>query len=1280
MEEMADFPVGDAEDTLAGWKSSKTGVVIDRGYVVDDGIALVEEKIGEGGMGKIYRGMNEPYMIIRNRVLRGEIAPGSLGLTDMKQHEITTEGERRKVQEAAENMIKQRDEHFSNWVRRQEKRKGTTSFPVAEDTDVVKRVKKRNMLLRQAMERDFRSEDGAIAIKFLDPEYADRQNIKDRFQQEGRAMRKLKDSHLVRAIEYGFDRRSGMYYIVEEYVDNVMALEERADPLDPKAAMKILIGALKGLKYIHEHGMLHRDVKPSNIVVNEKTLFRELPKEDEGEETEFFIADDADIRLTDLGIAKDDSEEGGLTRTIDQKTVMGTPYYLAPEALEGVGNMDWYSDIWGMAGVGFKLLTGERPYEGSVETVMRQIVTRSPVNIRQTEGGRDVHPSFADAVERNFIRNPRFRLEAEEFLEDLEDLDAKGLYSAPSQEQQAGIDADNKTRRRRLRRSIRWKERFARWKGKAWMSHAKESSALVGLYDEMLDASPRGRENVLKRLEFLESAIRHCNYLGNETKSRRLSKDYAWEEHVRKEMKVDRIREAWRLGWLAKAAMVLAPIIPTSILGYLFVKGEMNKAEYMDMLKQAKSHLEQVAGEEDLDAAARMLELAEDTYESIPVKDYDIRFEVALREARKMHSDRAEAGKAAALLDEAMEDISEDRWMDANEKFDEARDMIAYLSRVEGIATGGLLAKKEVVWERLKARRDDLDELGNVERRFPDLQTDYRSLFDRIRDGDYPKESDIALLEEMIRKQLDWKLEDTNVIDPDKLGKDGRADWSNAVNRYRELRANAEALYREMSVSRYKGALGIQEDVRKSLAAFEKSFTFEMEKEAESRISAMREMMAMIDSSHLEEGKMSALDPDSLERGIETGKYDFARRLYAETESFILGDSLEMDCKKTADEINRRLGRLREVTESIETGKAAGLDLAPLSAGAIRERAGKRLLEIALKHYRAAEAMLTDIGRDYDGTVSSFRAELAGIAGYLEAVSTIGAGTDTSAVKMVGLRKALAEGQLGIVSGMYESLLSGLETIRDDPVPETREKELEEARERADDIKKKRAGIDSKWADLTGISVSEMDKGIEEAGKAVAEYRSLVKAAEDADPEKKEGRAAAVERLVRLHYTRGEMELVWKFHGLVPEAERTGMLKDFWAYREAKARVEDTSRYVRSLPNGSLVSLTDDDITGLVASVKGYLGGETGLDGLSPLLEAAGKKGLILGSIPEYIASVSSAQTQQEKAAAEKAVRELLPDLLRVVEEARGYPLGPTHTDLEGLKLAEDALRKYRTD
>jgi hypothetical protein len=163
----------------------------------------------------------------------------------------------------------------------------------------------------------------------------------ERFKREARIMMDIKHDHIVHV--YDHFKEGTSYYIVEEFVDGISleSLLRRERYLSNEAAMLILYEVCKALQYAHEKGVIHRDIKPGNIL----------------------LSNQGDVKLVDFGIAtsREESEEG-LTR--DGMT-LGTPSYIPPEQIENAKNVDKRADIYSLGVVLYEMMTGKTPYPGS---------------------------------------------------------------------------------------------------------------------------------------------------------------------------------------------------------------------------------------------------------------------------------------------------------------------------------------------------------------------------------------------------------------------------------------------------------------------------------------------------------------------------------------------------------------------------------------------------------------------------------------------------------------------------------------------------------------------------------------------------------------------------------------------------------------------------------------------------------------------------------------------------------------------------------------------------
>ncbi len=163
----------------------------------------------------------------------------------------------------------------------------------------------------------------------------------ERFRREARIMMDFKHDHIVQVYDHFKDGSS--YYIAEEFVDGI-SLEQlirRERYLSNEAAALIFYEVCKALKHAHEKGVIHRDMKPGNIL----------------------ISNQGEVKLVDFGIATslEDSEEG-LTR--DGMT-LGTPSYIPPEQIDNAKSVDRRADIYSLGVVLYEMLTGKTPFPGS---------------------------------------------------------------------------------------------------------------------------------------------------------------------------------------------------------------------------------------------------------------------------------------------------------------------------------------------------------------------------------------------------------------------------------------------------------------------------------------------------------------------------------------------------------------------------------------------------------------------------------------------------------------------------------------------------------------------------------------------------------------------------------------------------------------------------------------------------------------------------------------------------------------------------------------------------
>ena len=230
-----------------------------------------------------------------------------------------------------------------------------------------------------------------VAIKFIEPEFLDNPEARNRFENEARAAAALRSRHVVQVFDHGLTR-DGRPYIVMEFLSGEPLDQrlERMGRLTPLETTRILFQVCRALSRAHQAGIVHRDLKPENIFLVSD------------------IEEGSDIaKVVDFGIAKfaDTSPLTSATRT---GSVLGSPYYMSPEQARGLRSVDYRSDLWSIGVIAYQCLTGHLPFQG--ESVGDLLVTlcTSPLPI-PSEQAPDLPPSFDAWFARALSRQPEMR-------------------------------------------------------------------------------------------------------------------------------------------------------------------------------------------------------------------------------------------------------------------------------------------------------------------------------------------------------------------------------------------------------------------------------------------------------------------------------------------------------------------------------------------------------------------------------------------------------------------------------------------------------------------------------------------------------------------------------------------------------------------------------------------------------------------------------------------------------------------------------------------------------
>ncbi|HEY8030309.1 MAG TPA: protein kinase [Gaiellaceae bacterium] len=245
-----------------------------------------------------------------------------------------------------------------------------------------------------------------VALKVLHSHFLDDPEYVERFRREARAVAQLSHPHIVTVIDRGSS--DGSQFIVFEFVDgeNLKQLIERTGRLSIERAIEIAIEIADALAFAHGHDLVHRDVKPQNVLVDAT----------------------GSAKVTDFGIARSLDVERGVTQT---GTVLGTSNYLSPEQASGAP-VTPASDIYSLGVVVYEMLTGEVPFRGdNLVVVAMKHVTEHPPSLHDQRP--DVPPRLAKAVERALEKTPDQRFAS---------MDAFANELRRCQEDVGGFDAD----------------------------------------------------------------------------------------------------------------------------------------------------------------------------------------------------------------------------------------------------------------------------------------------------------------------------------------------------------------------------------------------------------------------------------------------------------------------------------------------------------------------------------------------------------------------------------------------------------------------------------------------------------------------------------------------------------------------------------------------------------------------------------------------------------------------------------------------------------------------
>ncbi len=197
--------------------------------------------------------------------------------------------------------------------------------------------------------------DREVAIKVLPKRLSENPEYVERFYKEGRAAARLNHNNIVQAIDVG--QASGYHYFVMEYVQGRTVYDDisKGKVYSEAVALDIIIQIAESLQHAHERGLIHRDVKPKNIM----------------------ITSDGVAKLADMGLAREAEDEAAAQ--MEAGRAYGTPYYISPEQIRGELDIDYRADIYSLGATFYIMVSGKVPFEATTPSAVMHNHLRCPL-------------------------------------------------------------------------------------------------------------------------------------------------------------------------------------------------------------------------------------------------------------------------------------------------------------------------------------------------------------------------------------------------------------------------------------------------------------------------------------------------------------------------------------------------------------------------------------------------------------------------------------------------------------------------------------------------------------------------------------------------------------------------------------------------------------------------------------------------------------------------------------------------------------------------------------
>jgi len=234
--------------------------------------------------------------------------------------------------------------------------------------------------------------DRIVAIKVLPKRLSENPEFVERFYREGRAAARLNHPNIIQAYDVG--EAGGYHYFVMEYIDGktIYDLIHEDRPMNEQEALRILLQTAQALGHAHGHGLIHRDVKPKNIMLTLSNT----------------------VKLADMGLAREVDDFA--TANAEAGRAYGTPYYISPEQIRGEVKIDYRADIYALGATFYHMVTGRVPFDGSTPSAVMHKHLKEPlvppdhlnnalssaigeiIEVMMAKDAEDRYPSMAEVI------------------------------------------------------------------------------------------------------------------------------------------------------------------------------------------------------------------------------------------------------------------------------------------------------------------------------------------------------------------------------------------------------------------------------------------------------------------------------------------------------------------------------------------------------------------------------------------------------------------------------------------------------------------------------------------------------------------------------------------------------------------------------------------------------------------------------------------------------------------------------------------------------------------